>query len=95
MAHFGLPTPEDSRPAPDSNYAVFKNLNTGDTQFTLPIHSYSHESGNASQVNPIFQRWLAGFVARFMSSLDVQENGESARSPPARRGPGTWPGPAH
>jgi hypothetical protein len=77
VAQFGMPTPEDSRPPPASNYAVFRNLNTGSVSFTLPIHDYSHEAGNAKQVNPIFQQWLAGFAARFMASLDVQESAES------------------
>ncbi len=77
VAQFGLPTPEDSRPPPASNYAVFKNLNSQGVQFTLPIHDYSHEAGAAQTVLPSFQRWLARFVARFMTSLDTPEGSGS------------------
>lgn len=77
VAHFGFPTPEDSRPLPASNYAVFRNLDTATVKFTLPIHDYSHGAGNAREVNPIFQAWLARLAARFLTSLDVQESAES------------------
>lgn len=78
VAHFGFPTPEDSRPIPASNYAVFKQLDTDTVKFTLPIHDYSHNGGNWGDTTPIFQRWLAGFVARFLTTLDVQEQGDSS-----------------
>jgi hypothetical protein len=74
VAHFGFPTPEDSRPPPDSNYAVFNQLNTGALQFTRPIHDYSHAPDEHMSV---FQRWLTGMAARFLASLDVQESVES------------------
>lgn len=77
VAQFGLPTPEDSRTPPASNYAVFNNLNAPGVSFTAPAHAYSHGEGNANQTNPIYQRWLAGFAAYFMSALDVQESAES------------------
>jgi hypothetical protein len=77
VVHFGLPTPENSAPPPASNFAVFRNLDTPSVRFDLPIHSYSHNTGNYADVLPIFYRWIAGFVARFMASLDVQENSES------------------
>lgn len=77
VMHICLPTPEDSRPLPASAYAVFKNLDTATVKFTIPIHNYSHNDGNAAEVNPIYNRWLASWAARFMTSLDVQESAES------------------
>ena len=77
IVHFGLPTPEDSRPAPASNYAIFKNLDTGSIRFSLPIHSYSHNDGNWADTRPLFENWLADHVAYFLRSLDVQEHAES------------------
>ncbi|GAC1583340.1 MAG: hypothetical protein NVS3B20_13680 [Polyangiales bacterium] len=49
-------------------------------QFSLPAHSYSHDEGNWKDVMPIYQRWIARFVAHMMTSLDVQESASSPRT---------------